>query len=436
MKVDLLIHSAAQLLTCAAPDGPLHGARQGAIGRIEDGAIAVDAGIITHVGPSAEVAAAVDARIVMNAQGRAVLPGFVDAHTHVVFAGDRVGEFEQRVQGTSYREIMAAGGGIMSTVRATREASLADLVAASRDRLNTMFTHGTTTAEVKTGYGLTADSELKMLAAIATLNTEHPVRLIPTFLGAHAIPDEYASDPDAFIDEVVDEMLPRIAVADAVLPLGRRIEPAAAAPIVSFVDVFCDAGAFTLQQSRRVLERAQELGLALKIHADEFESLGGSGLAAELGAVSADHLAVTPVDEVDRLAGAGVVGVLLPGTTFGLASDHYADARTMIERGLPIALGTDINPGTSWCGSMAFMLVLATRYMGMTPAEALVAATINAAYASGVGSSVGSLEVGKSADILILSVADYRHLAYRIAENLVSTVIKAGRIHEVLDGMA
>jgi imidazolonepropionase len=436
MKVDLLIHSAAQLLTCAAPDGPLRGASQGAIGLIEDGAVAIDEGVITHVGSTDQVRSAVDARVVMNAQGRAVLPGFVDAHTHAVFAGDRVSEFEQRVQGASYQDIMAAGGGIMSTVRATRAASLRDLVAGSRERLNNMFMHGTTTAEVKTGYGLTTDSELKMLGAISMLNAEHPIRLIPTFLGAHAIPDEYADDPDAFIEEVVDEMLPRVVVASAVLPAGGLFESSGVPPVVSFVDVFCDAGAFNLGQSRRVLERAAELGLALKIHADEFEPLGGSALAAELGAVSADHLAVTPPEDIDRMAEADVVGVLLPGTTFGLGSSHYADGRGMIERDLPIALGTDINPGTCWCGSMPFIVSLATRYMGLSPAEAVVAATINAAYASGAASAVGSLEPGKVADVLILSVGDYRHLAYRIAENLVSTVINGGRIHEVLGGGA
>ncbi len=436
MKVDLLIHSASQLLTCAAPDGPLSGVNQRAIGLIEDGAVAIRDGEITHVGPTAEVKRAVTARAKLDAAGCVVMPGFVDAHTHVIFAGDRVDEFEQRIAGATYQEIMAAGGGIMSTVRATRRASLRELVAQSHRRLNAMLTYGTTTAEAKTGYGLTFDTELKMLAAISVLNTEHPISLIPTFLAAHAVPDEYQGQAEAFIDEIVDEMLPRIAMADALLPPFANVEADKDQPVAIFVDVFCDVGAFNLEQTRRVLERAEELGLALKIHADEFETLGGAALAAELSATSADHLAVTPRDEIEQMAEAGVVGVLLPGTTFGLGSQHYADARTMIEAGLPIALGTDLNPGTCWCVSMPFMIALAARYMHLTPAEAVVAATINAAHATGVGEWVGSLEPGKAGDVVILDVPDYRHLAYRFGENPVVTVIKNGKLHEIVGGLA
>ncbi|MFQ5856754.1 MAG: imidazolonepropionase [Anaerolineae bacterium] len=435
-NVDLLIHSASQLLTCTAPDGPLSGVNQRDIGLIENGAVAILDGQITHVGPTTEVKSAVVARAEMDAAGHVIIPGFVDAHTHVVFAGDRVEEFEQRIAGATYQKIMAAGGGIMSTVRATRLASLQELIAQSRKRLNAMLTYGTTTAEAKTGYGLTFDDELKILAAISVLNTEHPIDLIPTFLAAHAVPDEYRGRADDFIDEVVDEMLPRIAVADALLPPLANVAAGKDHPVAVFVDVFCDAGAFNLAQSRRVLERARELGLGLKIHADEFGSLGGAALAAELRATSADHLTVTPHAEIEQMAEVGMVGVLLPGTTFGLGSNHYADARTMIERGLSIALGTDINPGTCWCVSMPFMIALATRYLHLTPAEAVVAATINAAYASGVGEKVGSLEPGKAGDLVILDVPDYRHLAYRFGEDLVSTVIKAGRIHEVFSGLA
>lgn len=436
MKVDLLIHSAAQLLTCAAPDGPLSGADQQSIGLIEGGAVAILNGRITHVGPTANVKDKVNAKLDIDVTGCTVLPGFVDAHTHVVFVGDRVDEFEQRVAGATYQEIMAAGGGIMSTVRATRQAALKELVDQSRSRLNGMLTHGTTTAEVKTGYGLTFDDELKMLAAISVLNTEHPISLIPTFLAAHAVPDEYRGRAEAFIDEIVDEMLPRIALADTLLPPLADTEADQEQPVVVFVDVFCEPGAFNLEQSRRVLERADELGLALKIHADEFETLGGAALAAELGATSADHLTVTPQAEIKQMAEAGVVGVLLPGTTFGLGSNHYADARPIVDLELPIALGTDINPGTCWCVSMPFMTALATRYLHLAPAEAVVAATINAAYASGVGEEVGSLEPGKAGDVVILDVPDYRHLAYRFGENPVSTVIKRGKIHEVIAGLA
>lgn len=436
MKADLLIHSASQLLTCAAPEGPLSGSDQRNIGLIENGAVAILDGRITHVGPTAEVRDAVDASLKMDVTGHTVLPGFVDAHTHVVFAGDRIEEFEQRMAGMTYQEIMAAGGGIMSTVRATRKTSLQELVTPSRQRLNAMLAYGTTTAEAKSGYGLTFEDELKILAAISVLNTEHPVDLVPTFLAAHAIPDEYRGQTDEYIDEVVDEMLPRIALADTLLPPLADIESNREQPVVVFVDIFCEAGAFNLEQSRRVLERADELGLALKIHADEFEHLGGAALAAELGVTSADHLTVTPPEEIEQMAEASVVGVLLPGTTFGLGSDHYADARTMIEFGLPVALGTDINPGTCWCVSMPFMIALATRYLGMTPAEAIVAATINAAYASGVGEKAGSLEPRKAGDLVILDVPDYRYLAYKFGENPVSTVIKTGKLHEVVAGLA
>ncbi len=435
-KVELLIHSAAQLLTCAAPNGPLRGSDQGAIGLIEDGAVAVRGGRITHVGPTEEVERQVRAAARLDAAGQVVLPGFVDAHTHVVFAGNRVDEFEQRVAGATYLEIMEAGGGIMSTVRATRAASLPDLVRQTRHRLNAMLAHGTTTVEAKTGYGLTLEDEMKMLAAIAVLNDEHMVDLVPTFLGAHAIPDEYRDRPDAFVELVVDEMLPRIAVA-GVLPSQPTPEgQAAERPTVAFVDVFCDTGAFTVEQSRLILERAQELGLKTKIHVDEFANLGGARLAADLGVTSADHLVKTIEEEVRLLADAGVVGVLLPGTTFGLGSHEYADGRQMVELGLPVALGTDMNPGTCWCVSMPFIIALATRYLSLTPAEAIVAATINAAYACDVAAEVGSLEPGKAADILVLDVPDYRYLAYRFADNPVTMVIKAGKIHEVFSGLA
>jgi len=355
-----------------------------------------------------------------------VMPGFVDAHTHAVFAGERAGEFEQRLAGASYLEIMAAGGGIMSTVRATRAASLEQLIAESRPRLDAMLAHGTTTAEVKTGYGLNTADELKMLSAIRRLNEEHPLDLIPTFLGAHAVPSEYAGRADEYVDLIIQEMLP--AVSDQGSAVGSPQSAICNLQSAIFCDVFCEEGAFTLAQSRRILEAAKRLGLGLKIHADEFTALGGAALAAELGATSADHLAATPEEDLRRLAAAGTIAVLLPGTTFGLGQTHYADARRMVERGVPVALGSDLNPGTCWCESMPFIIALACRYLRLTPAEAIVAATLNAAYASGVGDRVGSLEVGKQADIIILALPDYRHLAYRFGSNPVQTVIKAGRV--------
>lgn len=410
MRVDLLIHNARQLLTLASPQGPKIGPAMSDLGLIEDGALAIKEGRIALVGKTNEVQEQVVAQAEFDASGRVVMPGFVGPHTHLVFAGSRVEEFEMRLKGATYLEIMAASGGIMSTVRATRQAILEELLAQSRQRLDRMLAYGTTTAEVKTGYGLNMAQELKMLQVIKGLDETHPVDLVATFLGAHAIPLEYKGRSEEYVDVVVKEMLPQAAKEGA-----------------SFCDVFCDEGAFTLAQSRRVLEAAKAWGMDLKIHADEFKTLGGAALAAELGATSADHLICTPEEELRLLAEAGTVAVLLPGTPFGLGEEGYAPARRMIELGLPVALGTDLNPGTCWCESMQFIIALAARKMGMTAAEAIVASTLNAAYALGEGTEVGSLEVGKKADILILETSDYRDLAYRFGGNLVARVIKGGR---------
>ncbi len=424
MKADLIIHSAGQLLTIASPEGPRSGSAASELGLIEGGAVATQEDRILSVGPTREVLAhAGEETRLVDASGKAVMPGFVDPHTHLVFAGDRAAEFEMRLRGATYLEIMAAGGGIMNTVRATRAATLDDLVAQSRQRLDVMLAHGTTTAEAKTGYGLDTKNELKMLDAIRLLNESHPVDLVPTFLGAHAIPAEYGGRADDYVDLVLEEMLPRIRSQGY---LGGK------GPF--FCDVFCEEGAFSLEESRRILERAREMGMGLKIHADEFTSLGGAALAAELGATSADHLACTPDEEIKLLADSGTIAVLLPGTPFGLGEEHYSPAKKMIELGVPVALATDLNPGTCYCESMPFIMALACRQMTMTPAEAIVASTINAAHAIGLGREVGSLEVGKKADLLILDVPDYRHLAYRFGTNLVGTVVKAGLVIERKQG--
>ena len=413
MHVDLFIHSAAQLLTLAS-DGPRRGVDMGELGIIEDGAVAVKDGLVALVGPTSEVRGQVMAAEEVDASGKVVMPGFVDPHTHLVFAGDRAGEFEQRVKGATYLEIMAAGGGIMSTVRATRTVTVEQLVEESRARLDRMLAHGATTAEVKTGYGLDTENELKMLEAIRRLDAEHPVDLVPTFLGAHAVPTEYQGRTDEYVDLVVEEMLPRAASFLVTHPSSL------------FCDVFCDEGAFTLEQSRRVLEAAQALGFGLKIHADEFKPLGGARLAVELGAVSADHLVCTPDEEIELLAGSNTVAVALPGTPFGLGHHEYTPARRIIDSGGALALATDLNPGTCWCESMQLIIALACRFMKMTPAEAIAAATINAAHAVGLGHQVGSLEVGKKADVIVLDIPDYRHLPYRFGVNLVDRVIKGG----------
>ena len=413
MHVDLFIHSAAQLLTLAS-DGPRRGVDMGELGIIEDGAVAVKDGLVALVGPTSEVRGQVMAAEEVDASGKVVMPGFVDPHTHLVFAGDRAGEFEQRVKGATYLEIMAAGGGIMSTVRTTRTANVEQLVDESRARLDRMLAHGATTAEVKTGYGLDTENELKMLEAIRRLDAEHPVDLVPTFLGAHAVPTEYQGRTDEYVDLVVEEMLPRAASFLVTHPSSL------------FCDVFCDEGAFTLEQSRRVLEAAQALGFGLKIHADEFKPLGGARLAVELGAVSADHLVCTPDDEIELLAESDTIAVALPGTPFGLGHHEYTPARRIIDSGGALALATDLNPGTCWCESMQLIIALACRFMKMTPAEAIAAATINAAHAVGLGHQVGSLEVGKKADVIVLDIPDYRHLPYRFGVNLVDRVIKGG----------
>ena len=413
MEADLLIYDAAQVLTLAAPDGPKRGAAMRDLGIIPNGAVAIREGRILDVGPSAELRSQVRAAQTLYAGGSLIMPGFVDPHTHLVWAGDRADEFEMRVAGASYQAIMAAGGGIMSTVRRTRAASLSELVLQTRARLERMLAHGTTTVEIKTGYGLNVADELKQLEAIDRLQADTPMRLVPTFLGAHAIPVEYAGRADEYVDRVVEEMLPAAVAADA--------PPA-------FCDVFCEEGAFSLAQSRRVLEAARALGLGLKIHADEFAALGGTRLAVELGAVSADHLVCTPPDEIGRLAQSDTIAVALPGTPFGLGQRDYTPARAILDAGGALALATDCNPGTCWCEDMQFMIALACRYMGLTPAEAISAATINAAYAVGLGAEVGSLEPGKRADLLLLDIPSHRHLGYRFGSNLVQAVVVEGRL--------
>ncbi len=418
MGFDLVIHSAKELLTLASVEGPRRRSGMNELSIVVDGAVAILGDRIVLVGQTTDVLAeAGNGARLIDASGKVVLPGFVDPHTHLVFAGDRASEFEMRLQGASYLEIMAAGGGIMNTVRATREASLDEIVRQSKERLNRMLAHGTTTVEAKTGYGLDTENELKMLGAIRQLDLSHPVDLVPTFLGAHAIPAEFLGRADEYVDLLVEEMLPALQAE------GYLSEES---PI--FCDVFCEEGAFSLEQSRRILEKAKELGMRLKIHADEFTSLGGTALAVELGATSADHLVCTTDEEIRLLADSDTVGVLLPGTPFGLGETRYAPARRMIDAGVAVALATDLNPGTCYCEAMPLVMALACRQMRMTPAEAIVASTINAAHAVAVGHEVGSLEVGKKADLLILDVPDYRHLAYRFGSNLVQTVIKAGDI--------
>jgi imidazolonepropionase len=416
----MLIHSAAQLLTLAG--GPQRGGALGSLGSIPNGAVLVREESIIAVGPSDELRASYKDEPTLDAAGCVVMPGFVDPHTHVIWAGDRAGEFEMKMAGRPYLDILAAGGGIISTVKQTRGASLEALVAQTRTRLLRMFTHGTTTAEAKTGYGLQTAAELRLLQALLVLSDEGPLDLAITFLGAHAIAPEYTDDPQGYTDHVCDTMLP--AVHDWWQTHAPRLP-------LPFVDVFCEDRAFSLAQSRQVLTKARELGFPLKIHADEFDNLGGAALAAELGAASADHLVKTSDADIAALARSDTVAVSLPCTPFGLAEREYTPAKKILEAGGLLALATDCNPGTSWNESMQFVIALACRTMGLTPAQAIAAATINAAHAIRRAEAIGSLEAGKQADLVILDVPDYRHLGYRYGTNLVKQVVKRGRVYSV-----
>lgn len=418
--IDLLIHNTSQVITCAGP-GPRRGAAMREVGALPGGAVAVHDGRIVAVGPESELRQRFEAAAELDAQGCAVLPGLVDPHTHVVYAGDRVGEFERRIAGVSYQEIMAEGGGIAATARATRAASVEELAAATRRRLDQMLRLGTTTAEAKSGYGLETAAELRQLEATAALDSSHPIDLVPTFLGAHALPPEYAGRADAYVELVVEEMLPAAARWYAGSPF-------AAAGVPMFVDVFCERGAFDVAQSRRVLEAARARGLPLKAHVDEFSELGGLAMALELGAVSVDHLDATGPEGIALLAASSAVGVVIPTVPFNLGGTHFADARAMIDRGAAIALTTDINPGSAPCPSLPLAMAIACRYQRLLPGEALIAATLNAAHAVGLGERVGSLEPGKQADIIVLDTPDWRHLAYEFGGNLVRHVLKRGEL--------
>jgi imidazolonepropionase len=413
----MLIHSATELLTLAG--GPQRGGALGQLGLIENGAVAILDGHIAAVGTTEALRRQYKGDEELDASGCVVLPGFVDPHTHVIWAGDRAREFEMRLEGAKYLDILAAGGGILSTVRSTRAASKEDLIRQTRPRLMRMLMHGTTTVEAKTGYGLQTEVELKMLEALVELDEALPIDLAITFLGAHAVAPEYKDDPQGYTDLLCQEMLPAA---------RERWNARAGVRPLPFVDVFCEDKAFSLGQSRQILERARELGFPLKIHADEFSNLGGALLAVELGAASADHLVKTSEGDIAALGASETVAVSLPCTPFGLAEREYTPAKKIIEADGLLALATDCNPGTAWNESMQFVIALACRAMGLTPAQAIAAATINAAYAIRRESTVGSLERGKQADLLVLDAPDYRHLGYRFGTNLVRQVVKNGHV--------
>ncbi len=416
----MLIHSSSQLLTLAG--GPQRGHALGTLGIIENGAVLVREEKIVAVGTTAELKASYPNEPTLDAGNCVLMPGFVDPHTHVIWGGDRANEFEMKMAGKPYLEILAEGGGIISTVRQTRTASIESLMAQTRPRLLRMFRHGTTTVEAKTGYGLQTATELRLLKALLALDDESLLDIVITFLGAHAIAPEFKDNPQGYANLVCETMLPMLK------EWWGTHAPRLALP---FVDVFCEDKAFNLEQSRQILTTAKSLGFPLKIHADEFGNIGGASLAVELGAVSADHLVKTSDADIAALGKSDTVAVSLPCTPFGLAEKEYTPARKLIEADAILALATDCNPGTSWNESMQFAVALSCRYMGLTPAQAIAASTINSAQAIRRSDRVGSIEVGKQADMLVLSVPDYRHLGYRYGTNLVKQVIKRGQVYSV-----
>lgn len=412
MAKNLLLKNAAELVTCGG-GAPKAGPAMARIGAIPDGAMWIEEGIIRRVGTTAEILDGIDGTPdeVVDAAGRCVLPGFVDPHTHFLFAGNRAEEFSWRLRGDTYMQIMERGGGIVSTVRATREAAEEELFEVGWRRLSSMLSFGVTTVEGKSGYGLDAATEVKQLEVMSRLNREHMVEVVPTFMGAHAVPPEFRGRTDEFVDYLIQEVLPLVARAK----------------LAEFCDIFCEKGVFTVDQSRRLLAAAQALGMKAKVHADEIVSFGGAELAAEIGAASAEHLLHASDEGIRRMGDAGVIAVLLPATAFCLR-EPYARARFMIDQGLPVALATDFNPGSCFSESIPLVIALAALYMQMSPAEIVTALTINAAAAVGRADRIGSLEIGKQADFIVLSHPSHLYLPYHAGVNCVETVVKRGRI--------
>jgi imidazolonepropionase len=409
---DLLITNCKQLVTLAGPKRPRVGGELRELSIVDNGAIAVRDGIIEQVGTRNEVEKTIDRNAeVIDAGGRIVLPGFVDAHTHPVFAGNRADEFELRATGVSYEEITARGGGIQSTVNRTRAASLDELIAIGKRYARWFLRGGTTTVEAKSGYGLSLEDELKILRAICSLGQLTPLRYVPTFLGAHTFPAEFRSRREAYVSLVIDEMIPRVAEEK----------------LAEFCDVFCEQNVFTTDEAWKILSAARCHGLGLRIHADQLSLSGGAKLAAELGAVTADHLEHTDAAGIAALKSAGVQPVLLPGSVYALGSSRHPPARKMIEAGLAVVLATDFNPGSSPTPSMFMILSLASTQLKMTIAESITAATVNAAYSLNRGDQIGSLEPGKVADFVIHDCEDYRELAYFFGVEHAWQVFAAGR---------
>lgn len=402
----------ARIYTPIDPGAPLAGVEQGRLARFDPGAVYAANGVIQAVGGEQDVLANVkpnEVEVELDCGGRCLIPGFVDCHTHMCFAALREEEFALRLEGADYLEILQKGGGILSSVRAVRQATELELFAGTRSRVLTALRLGTTTLEIKSGYGLDTQTELKMLRVIERVGRETPADVVATFMGAHAVPREFAGRPDEYVDLVIREMIPAVAEQG----------------VARFCDVFCEKNVFSLDESRRVLQAARAAGLRLKIHADEVHDLGGAGLAAELQAISAEHLLAADDANLEAMGRAGVIAVLLPATAYSMRKS-YARAARMRELNVPMAIATDCNPGTSYSEAMPFVFGLAVLNMNLSVAEALTAATLNAAYAIGVARQVGSLEVGKYADFLLLEGSTPAILAYHAGVSPVVQVFKRG----------
>lgn len=408
----LLIKNAKELVTCKGK-APKTKKEMNDLGIVTEASLVIEDGIITNIAKSKELLPEINESEyeIIDAAGKSVLPGFVDSHTHLVFGGERAEEFNWRLKGVPYAEIMERGGGIVKTVEATRKASREKLKKDSLKRLNSMLSFGVTTVEAKSGYGLDLETELKQLQIADELNSEHPVDIVSTFMGAHEIPKEFKGKNEEFIDYLIEELMPAV------------VEKTEA----EFCDVFCDQGVFSTAEARRLLLAGQKMGLNSKIHADEIAQVGGAELAAEIGAVSADHLLKASTTGIKAMAAQGVVGTLLPITAFSL-KEEYAKGRFMLDNGLPVALATDFNPGSCYSESIPLLFSLATLYMELTIEEAVSALTINGAAALGKDKEVGSLELGKKGDLVILDAPSYEHLSYHIGVNIVDKVIKAGKL--------
>lgn len=418
MKADLLIKNIGQLVTCASDGKPKRGADMRAIGLIEGGAVAVVGERIAAAGRSDEVLSAFESQNGLDAAGKVVTPGFVDPHTHIVFAGDRLDEFELKIKGANYLEILARGGGILSTVEKTRAASCDELVTLGLQRLDRMLACGTTTCEIKTGYGLDTDTELKMLEVIEQLDKRHAITIVPTFLPAHAVPSEFSFEPQEYVDLICSEMLQRA--------WHWYVNSHFHGNVPFFLDVFCEENAFDLEQSAQILKAGMKIGFKLKAHVDEFTNLGGCRRAIALGATSVDHLDETGHDEMKLLAASDTLAVITPTVNFNFGSSRFADARRLIDSGCAVALSTDFNPGSAPCPSLPMAMAIACRYQKLLPAEAINAATINAAHAVGSGDETGSLEIGKRADLCIWDTSDHREIVYRFGEMRPETVVIRG----------